>query len=86
MFVEDDAAVRGEDLEHDTRAHYRLRYDHVDPGGKVSIRRAGKMHHLGIGTRHRGTQILSTHHINPEKCYWRNTQRSPDRWPGLPVA
>lgn len=92
-------------LEHDTAAHYRLRYDHVDPGGKVSIRRAGKMHHLGIGAHQRGTQILaiadqhtitvialitgeilSTHDINPEKSYWRNTQRSPGRWPGLPVA
>lgn len=91
--------------EHNTPGHYRLRYDHVDPGGKVSIRRAGKMHHLGIGTRHRGTQILaiadehtitvialttgeilSTHNIEPEKSYWRNTQRSPGRWPGLPVA
>ena len=63
------------------------------------------MHHLGIGTRHRGTQILaiaddhtitvialatgeilSTHQIEPEKSYWRNTQRSPGRWPGLPVG
>jgi hypothetical protein len=42
--------------------------------------------HLGIGTRHRGTQILSTHDINPEKGYWRNMQRSPGRWPGLPVS
>jgi hypothetical protein len=39
--------------------HYRLRYDHVDPGREVSIRRAGKMHRLGIGKRHRGTQILA---------------------------
>lgn len=31
-------------------------------------------------------EVLSTHDINPEKSYWRNTQRSPGRWPGLPVA
>ena len=31
--------------------HYRRRHDHVD-GGKVSIRCAGRMHHLGIGTAH----------------------------------
>src|SRR5699024_7277390 len=33
--------------------HYRLRYDRIDPGGKVSLRRAGRMHHLGIGAAHR---------------------------------
>jgi hypothetical protein len=31
--------------------HYRIRYDRPDPKGKMSIRRAGRMHHLGIGTR-----------------------------------
>ena len=40
-------------------AHYRLRYDHVDAGGKVSIRRAGHMHHLGVGIAHRGKEVLA---------------------------
>jgi hypothetical protein len=40
-------------------AHYRLRYDHVDAGGKASIRRAGRMHHLGVGIAHRGKEILA---------------------------
>lgn len=40
-------------------SHYRLRYDRVDIDGHVSIRRAGRMHHLGIGRRHRGTRILA---------------------------
>lgn len=84
-----------------TTTHYRLRYDHVDTWGKVSLRRAGRMHHLGVGYRHRGAQILaiadestitviglttgeilSTHTIEPDKTYWRNTQRAPGRWPG----
>jgi transposase InsO family protein len=39
--------------------YYRLRYDHVDKGGKVSIRRAGRMHHLGIGIAHTGKEILA---------------------------
>ena len=82
-------------------AHYRLRYDHFDTWGKVSLRRGGHMHHLGVGYAHRGTrilaiadqhtvtvinlltaEILSTHNIEPDKNYWRNTQRAPGRWPG----
>lgn len=39
--------------------HYRLRYDHVDTLGKMSLRRAGRMHHLGIGARHRGKRVLA---------------------------
>jgi transposase InsO family protein len=38
--------------------HHRLRYDRVDTWGKVSFRRAGKMHHLGVGYAHRSTRIL----------------------------
>jgi hypothetical protein len=34
--------------------HYRVRFDHVDRFGKATLRRAGKMHHLGIGIEHRG--------------------------------
>lgn len=39
--------------------HYRLRYDRVDTDGHVSIRHAGRMHHLGIGRRHAGTRIIA---------------------------
>jgi transposase InsO family protein len=39
--------------------HYRLRYDHVAPNGKMSLRHAGGMHHLGIGVTHRGKRILA---------------------------
>ena len=38
---------------------YRLRYDRVDADGHVSIRRAGRMHHLGIGRAHTGKRILA---------------------------
>jgi transposase InsO family protein len=84
-------------------AHYRLRYDRLDTLGKMSFRRAGRMHHLGIGAAHAGKrvlaiadnttvtvvhldtgQVLSTHHIEPTKTYWRNTQKAPGRWPGTP--
>jgi len=68
----------------------------------MSFRRAGRMHHLGIGATHARTrvlaiaddttvtvialetgEILSTHTIDPNKTYWRNTQRTPGRWPGV---
>jgi transposase InsO family protein len=81
--------------------HYRIRLDHVDQHGAISLRRAGRMHHLGIGARHRGTpvltlldaatatvthrstgEILSRHTIDPNRAYWRNTDREPGRWPG----
>ena len=39
--------------------HYRLRYDRVDTWGKISMRRAGRMHHLGIGYAHHGTRVLA---------------------------
>ncbi|NEN08038.1 IS481 family transposase, partial [Diaminobutyricibacter tongyongensis] len=39
--------------------HYRIRYDHVGTNGKISFRRAGRMHHLGVGYEHRGARILA---------------------------
>jgi transposase InsO family protein len=37
---------------------YRVRVDIVDRHGKISLRRAGRMHHLGIGAAHAGTAAL----------------------------
>ncbi len=39
--------------------HYRLRYDRLDPLGKMSFRRAGRMHHLGIGYAHARKRVLA---------------------------
>jgi len=39
--------------------HFRLRYDKVDKTGRITLRRAGRMHHLGIGAHHRGKRILA---------------------------
>ncbi|QAY72257.1 IS481 family transposase [Agromyces protaetiae] len=38
--------------------HYRVRHDHVGSNGKISFRRAARMHHLGIGANHRGTPVI----------------------------
>jgi transposase InsO family protein len=39
--------------------HYRLRYDRLDPKGKMSLRRGGRMHHLGVGTEHARKRVLA---------------------------
>ena len=38
--------------------HYRVRYDRVDHLGKVTLRYDSKLHHIGLGARHRGKQIV----------------------------
>ena len=38
--------------------HFRLRLDRVDNGGKISLRRAGRMHHLGVGYARRGQPAI----------------------------
>lgn len=38
--------------------HYRVRHDIIDRFGKVSLRRAGTMHHLGVGRDHAGQSVL----------------------------
>ena len=39
--------------------HYRLRYDRLDAKGRMTLRRAGRMHHLGIGTEHARRRVLA---------------------------
>jgi len=46
--------------------HFRLRYDRLDTAGKMSLRRAGRMHHLGVGRAHAGKRVIAfadDHHI-----------------------
>jgi transposase InsO family protein len=42
-----------------TQAHCRLRYDRLDSHGKMTLRRAGRMHHLGIGAIHARKRVLA---------------------------
>jgi transposase InsO family protein len=39
--------------------HYRLRYDRTDNHGKMSFRRAGRMHHLGVGAANAHRRVLA---------------------------
>jgi hypothetical protein len=29
-----------------------------------------------------GYQLIASHHIDPDRNYWRNQQKNPGRWPG----
>ena len=40
------------------KEHYRVRHDSVDKFGKLSLRRAGKMHHLGVGIEHHFKKVF----------------------------
>jgi hypothetical protein len=37
---------------------FRIRHDRVDQTGKVTLRYAGKLRHLGIGRAHKGRRVL----------------------------
>ena len=39
--------------------HYRLRYDRLDPKGRMTLRRAGRLHHLAIGAAHARKRVLA---------------------------
>ncbi len=52
-----ETTVKAAPLSTTLAGHYRVRFDHVDKFGKVSLRRAGKMHHLGVGRVHAGKAI-----------------------------
>jgi transposase InsO family protein len=39
--------------------HHRLRYDRLDSTGKMTLRRAGRMHHPGIGHAHARKRVLA---------------------------
>jgi hypothetical protein len=38
--------------------HYRVRYDKVDKQGKVTLRYDSRLHHIGVGARHKGEPIV----------------------------
>jgi integrase-like protein len=42
--------------QHDT--HDRIRHDRVDTAGAVTLRVAGRLHHIGIGRTHARTRVL----------------------------
>lgn len=47
-----------------TTAEWRTRTDVIDPWGKISLRYAGKLRHLGVGRAHIGEPVLMLIHDN----------------------
>jgi transposase InsO family protein len=47
-------ATPGEHL----NTHNRVRTDRIDQFGKLTLRHAGRLHHIGIGRTHTGTRVL----------------------------
>lgn len=53
-----NATLKATPLATSLGAHYRIRYDTVDQFGKLTLRRAGKLHHLGVGRNHARREVL----------------------------
>jgi transposase InsO family protein len=43
-------------------SHDRVRHDTVDKSGRITLRVNGRMHHIGLGTEHRGTRVIALVH------------------------
>lgn len=52
------ATIKAEPGSDTLTTYYRVRTDRLDPKGKVSLRHAGKMHHLGVRAEHGRKRVL----------------------------
>ena len=41
-----------------TGPRHRVRHDHIDTTGVITLRHAGRLHHIGIGRAHTGTPVI----------------------------
>ena len=48
----------GPGTDRSTDTHYRVLHDIADPAGKLTLRRAGRLHHIGLGAEHARTPVL----------------------------
>jgi transposase InsO family protein len=53
-----DTTIKATPSETSLSAHYRVRIDTIDRFGKLTLRRAGRLHHLGVGHDHAGRNVL----------------------------
>jgi transposase InsO family protein len=52
-----EATIKATPKQAKDKEHYRVRHDSVDQTGRLSLRRAGKMHHLGVGIENRFKKV-----------------------------
>jgi transposase InsO family protein len=45
-----------------TNGYYRVRHDRIDSNGKLTLRHNSRLHHLGMGRRYAGTNVLILAH------------------------
>jgi hypothetical protein len=43
----------------DADTHLRIRHDRIDESGVLTVRHAGKLHHIGIGRTHARTHVIA---------------------------
>lgn len=53
-----NATIKATPTKQPLNAHYRVRHDTIDQFGKLTLRRAGKLHHLGIGRHYAKHEVL----------------------------
>ena len=60
-----EATIKATPKEAKDKEHHRVRHDRVDKFGKISLRRAGKMHHLGVGIENqfRKVYVIADHYL-----------------------
>jgi transposase InsO family protein len=76
------AAASGQPL---IAGHYRVRHDTIDANGKVTLRHNSRLHHIGLGRRHRAKTVLILVHdlhiriITTSGQLLRDLELDPDR-------
>jgi transposase InsO family protein len=53
-----DATIKATPTGHPLSAHYRVRHDIIDRFGKLTLRHASQLHHLGVGRDHARKPVL----------------------------
>jgi hypothetical protein len=80
------ATVKAAPLDHGATPHYRVRNDHVDRLGKISLRRAGRVHHLGVGAAHTGQAVTILIDADTATSSTKTPAKSSAKTPSTPTA
>ena len=53
-----DARIKARPSGYEDGVHYRIRFDKIDKTGSVTIRYGSKLHHIGVGRKHKNTPVI----------------------------